>query len=113
MNQDTLLMFTRNGLGDAPEGLRTAVTVKFLALLRQTGKLPGKIVFYTEGVKLVASGSLVVEHLRALEAAGVELIVCQTCLEYFGLLEQVAVGKVMGMPDVIAAMQSADKVISL
>lgn len=113
MNQDTLLMFTRNGLGDAPEGLRTAVTVKFLALLRQTGKLPGKIVFYTEGVKLVASGSLVVEHLRALEAVGVELIVCQTCLEYFGLLEQVAVGKVMGMPDVIAAMQSADKVISL
>ncbi len=74
---------------------------------------PEKSFFYTEGVKLVASGSLVVEHLRALEAAGVELIVCQTCLEYFGLLEQVAVGKVMGMPDVIAAMQSADKVISL
>ncbi|HOA22353.1 MAG TPA: DsrE family protein [Anaerolineaceae bacterium] len=113
MNQNTLLMFTRNGLGDAPEGLRDAVTVKFLALLRQSGKLPGKIVFYTEGVKLVCSGSLIVEHLRALAEAGVELIVCQTCLEYFGLLEQVAVGKVMGMPDVIAAMQSADKVISL
>ncbi|MEL7591669.1 MAG: DsrE family protein [Anaerolineaceae bacterium] len=113
MNQNTLLLFTRNGLGDAPEGLQTTLTVKFLALLRQTGKLPGRIAFYTEGVKLVCSGSLVLEHLRALEEAGVELIVCQTCLEYFGLLNQVAVGKVMGMPDIIAAMQSADKVISL
>jgi DsrE/DsrF-like family. len=48
-----------------------------------------------------------------LEAARVELIICQTCLEYFGLLEQVSVGKVQGMPDIIAAMQSAEKVISL
>ena len=113
MNQNTLLTFTRNGLGSAPEGLQNALAVKFLALLRQKDQLPGKIVFYTEGVRLVCSGSLVLEHLRALEAAGVELIICQTCLEYFGLLEEVAVGKKMGMPDIIAAMESAEKVISL
>ncbi|NLC12929.1 MAG: hypothetical protein GX768_02630, partial [Chloroflexi bacterium] len=51
--------------------------------------------------------------LRNLEEAGVELIVCSTCLEYFGLVEQVRVGKVGGMPNILAALQQADKVISL
>jgi hypothetical protein len=54
-----------------------------------------------------------VDHLRMLEAARVELIICQTCLEYFGLLDQVSVGKVQCEPDISAAIQSAEQVISL
>ena len=109
----TVLLFTRNGLGDAPEGLQQALVVKYLSLLAQDEKKPDQILFYTEGVRLVCEGSLVLGWLRSLENAGVELIVCSTCLEYFGLVEQVRVGKVGGMPNILAALQQADKVISL
>ena len=53
------------------------------------------------------------QWLRILEDAGVELIVCSTCLEYFGLIDKVRVGKVGGMPGILAALQEEDKVVSL
>lgn len=110
---NTVLLFTRNGLGDAPESLQQTLAVKILSLAAQSEKKPTKILFYAEGVKLVCEGSLVVQWLRVLEEAGVELIVCSTCLEYFGLMDQVKVGKVGGMPGILAALQEAEKVVSL
>lgn len=109
----TVLLFSRNGLGDALEGLQQTLAVKFFSLLVQEEEKPNQILFYTEGVKLVCEGSLVLGWLRQLEEVGVELIVCSTCLEYFGLSEQVRVGKVGGMPGILEALQKADKVISL
>lgn len=109
----TVLLFTRNGLGEAPEGLQQTLAVKYLSLLAQEEEKPSQILFYTEGVKLVCEGSLVIGWLRQLEEAGVELNVCSTCLEYFGLSDQVQVGKIGGMPGILEALQKADKVISL
>lgn len=109
----TVLLFTRNGLGEASEGLQQTLAVKYLSLLAQEEEKPSQILFYTEGVKLVCEGSLVIGWLRQLEEAGVELNVCSTCLEYFGLSDQVQVGKIGGMPGILEALQKADKVISL
>ncbi|MHB1120700.1 MAG: DsrE family protein [Bellilinea sp.] len=69
--------------------------------------------FYTDGVKLVCQGSPVLTLLEELEAKGVELILCKTCLDYFNLTQKVKVGIVGGMPDIIEAMTKAVKVISL
>jgi hypothetical protein len=44
---------------------------------------------------------------------GVELILCSTCLDYFNLRDKVQVGIVGGMPDIIEALSTAGKVISL
>lgn len=109
----TLLVFARNGMGDAPEGLQQTLVVKYLSLAAQAEQKPAQIVFYAEGVKLVCEGSPVLQWLEMLEEAGVELTICSTCLEYFGLLDKVRVGKVGGMPGILAALQSAEKVISL
>ena len=108
-----VFVFTRNGMGGAPEGLQQTLVAKFLSLAAQAEEKPAKILFYTEGVKLVCEGSPVLQWLRILEDAGVELIVCSTCLEYFGLIDKVRVGKVGGMPGILAALQEADKVVSL
>lgn len=108
-----VFVFTRNGMGEAPEGLQQTLVAKFLSLAAQAEEKPTKILFYTEGVKLVCEGSPVLQWLRILEDAGVELIVCSTCLEYFGLIDKVRVGKVGGMPGILAALQEADKVVSL
>lgn len=107
------MLFTRNGLGEGPVDLQQLLAGKFLGLLKDSDELPAKILFYTDGVKLACKGSLVLAQLQNLQAHGVELILCSTCLDYFGLTGQVEVGIVGGMPDIIEAMQKAEKVISL
>lgn len=59
------------------------------------------------------SATTVFAELQALEARGVHVISCLTCLDYYGLVEQLAVGIIGGMPDIIAAQWGAQKVITL
>jgi len=107
------VLFTHFGLGDAPAELQQKLAGIFLSLLNESDARPGKLLFYTDGVKLVCEGSPVLDHLRALEAKGVELIICSTCLNYFGLTDKVQVGIVGGMPDILEAMTRAEKVITI
>jgi hypothetical protein len=113
MNDRTVLVFTRNGLGDAPADLQQKLAVKYLQLSLDANTLPAKMLFYTDGVKLACEGSPVVDELKALRDRGVELILCSTCLDYFGLRDKVQAGIVGGMPDIIEALGAAGKVISL
>jgi sulfur relay (sulfurtransferase) complex TusBCD TusD component (DsrE family) len=113
MDSQTVLLFTRNGLGDAPVDLQGKLAQKFLTLINESGMLPAKILFYTDGVKLACNGSPIIDLLKQLESKGVELVLCKTCLDYFGLGECIEVGIVGGMPDIIEAMSKAGKVISL
>ncbi len=113
MDNQTVLLFTRYGMGDAPAELQALLAGKFLSLIDEAGVLPAKMLFYADGVKLACEGSPVVEQLRALADKGVELLLCQTCLDYYGLRERVAVGIVGGMPDIIETMSQAGKVVSL
>ena len=113
MDHNTVVLFTRNGLGDAPEELQQALAGKFLSLILEGGDLPGKILFYTEGVKLACAGSPVLEQLRRFETQGVELVLCKTCLDFFSLTEKVQAGIVGGMVDILEALHQAEKVISV
>ena len=107
-----MVLFTRNGLGDAPAELQLKLGSIFLNLVDK-GAAPGVMAFYGEGVKLVCDDSPVLEQLRSLVAHGATIVVCQTCLDYFELRDRVRVGAIGGMGDIVAAMNSADKVISV
>ena len=113
MDNNTVFVFTRFGMGDAPAELQQLLTTKFLGLLNDASLHPAKILFYGDGVKLACEGSPVLEQLRTMQAHKVEMILCSTCLDFFGLREKVVVGIVGGMPDIIEVMQKAEKVISL
>jgi sulfur relay (sulfurtransferase) complex TusBCD TusD component (DsrE family) len=113
MDKNTVLVFTCVGMGSGPDELQQQLAVKFLSLLGESDMLPARILFYTEGVKLACQDSPVLNQLRALEAKGVDLLLCKTCLDTYQLGDKVEVGIVGGMPDIIEAMQKAGKVISL
>lgn len=109
----TVLLITNDGMGRADQALQHKLITTYFQLLEESNTLPGAICFYTDGVKLVTTGSPVLELLRALEAKGVHLIICGTCLQHFGLEDQVKVGVVGGMTDIIEAQWRAGKVITL
>jgi intracellular sulfur oxidation DsrE/DsrF family protein len=111
--KDTVILVTNNGMGKADEPLQQTLFGKYIELLLQHKELPAAVCFYTEGVRLVCDDSPVLDNLRALEARGVRLIVCSTCLNYFNLNDKVLVGIVGGMGDILEAQTKAEKVISL
>lgn len=110
---ETVLLITREGMGSAEVTLQQKLLDTYLRLLLENKTLPAAICFYTEGVRLVVEGSPLLERLSGIEQAGVRLIICSTCLNYFGLTEKVRVGIVGGMPDILAAQLKASKVITL
>jgi intracellular sulfur oxidation DsrE/DsrF family protein len=111
--QNSVILITNDGMGRADTPLQHILVGKYLELMLANGDLPAAICFYTDGVKLVVEGSPVLTQLATLEQKGVRLVVCSTCLNYFGLAESVRVGIVGGMGDILAAQTDAEKVISL
>jgi intracellular sulfur oxidation DsrE/DsrF family protein len=110
---DTVLLITRNGMGDADPELQTKLIQTYFKLIDDSGTIPAVICFYAAGVQLAVEGSPVLTSLQSLENKGVRLILCNTCLNYYNLLDKVAVGITGGMTDIIEAQRRAGKVITL
>lgn len=112
--KNTVILINRFGMGDAAPELQQKLIATYLKLLNEDPSLrPNAICFYADGVKLAVDGSPALDALKALEANGVRLILCSTCLNFFGLSDSVRVGIVGGMTDIIEAQRLADKVITL
>jgi hypothetical protein len=109
----TLILVNRDGMGSAEGPLRRKLLRVYLTMLLENELFPGAICFYADGVKMVVQGSPVLDLLRDLEAKGVHLIACTTCLQYFDLADKVEVGVVGGMHDILLAQWKASKVVTL
>lgn len=113
MMKNTIFIFTRNGIGKGFVDLQQSLVNKFLELNFQNQTHPSKIIFYTDGVKSACEGSCVIDSLKQNEQKGVELAICRTRLERYGLAEAMQVGVIVGMGDIIEALRIAPKGISL
>lgn len=116
MPRKTLLLVTRNGLGsvaEADHAFGREMFDKLIHTYEAAAEKPWAIAFYTDGVKLAVKGSPAVLGLKLLEGLGVCIVLCQSCLLHFGLHDQVAVGTVGGMKDIVALMNEADKVVTV
>jgi selenium metabolism protein YedF len=100
-------------LGTGDDFLGERLMVNFLTTLKEMGPELWTLVLLNAGVKLACSGSEVLATLQSLEAAGVQVLVCGTCLNHFKLLEHKQVGQTTNMLDIVSHMQLADKVVSL
>ncbi|MFZ6030296.1 MAG: sulfurtransferase-like selenium metabolism protein YedF [Chloroflexota bacterium] len=112
-DSQTVIFITRNGMGEAEAALQQKLIQTYFKLLDENDILPAAVCFYADGVKLTVTGSPVLETLKSLQQKGVHLLLCATCLNYFNLADQVQVGIVGGMTDIIEAQQRAAKVISI
>lgn len=114
--RDTVILVTKPGLGTTggtDTDFGTEMLDKFFHTLERTPERPTAICFYTEGVKAVAHGSPFELGLKLLAGLGVRLIVCESCLKYYGLEQELAVGEISGMPEIVRQMSEAAKVITV
>jgi selenium metabolism protein YedF len=107
----TLIFLTAPGIGEGDSGLGEKLMLNFLATLPEIGPQLWRMILVNGAVRLAVEGSPCLEALQKLEAAGVTILVCGTCLTHFELLDKKAVGQTTNMLDVVTSLQLAGKVI--
>jgi selenium metabolism protein YedF len=111
--QKTLVLITKNTMGSGDDVLGTGLMLNYLNTLDEMGEALWRLVFLNSGVKLTVEGAETLSAIQHLEAQGVSVLVCGTCLHHFDLLEQKRAGETTNMLDIVTSLQVADKVISL
>lgn len=111
--QRVVAFLTAETIGRGDDVLGGKLMGNFLKTLPELGSELWRVVMVNGAVKLAAEGSPHLEALRALESQGATILVCGTCLEFFGLLEKRAVGQTTNMLDVVTSLQLASKVIDI
>lgn len=100
------------GEGDAQLGYNLMKMA--LYTLSESDDVPASLLFMNTGVKLVAGEEKqIIDSVRALEEKGTEVLVCGTCLDFYGVKDALKVGEVSNMYDILGRMQEASKVITL
>ncbi len=98
-------------MGGGAEKLGKTLLKGFLYALGQHDVLPKTILFYNGGASLTCEGSASLEDLKSLEAQGVEIMTCGTCLDFYGLTEKLQVGEITNMYTIVEKLAGADLVV--
>ena len=98
-------------MGRGSDELGKALMKGFLFAVGQLPELPKTMLFYNGGAHLTCRGSDSLEDLKNLEAQGVEILTCGTCLNHYGLTEELAVGGVTNMYSIVEKLAGAGKVV--
>ena len=98
-------------MGSGDDKLGAILMKGFLYALSQQQELPRTILFYNGGARLTTEGSASLEDLKNMEAQGVEILTCGTCLDFYGLKDKLRVGGVTNMYAIVEKLTAAPKVI--
>lgn len=107
----TVVAIDTNLMGRGNEELGKVLIKGFIYALTQQDVLPAKILFYNGGATLTCEGSDSLEDLKSLEAQGVEILTCGTCLNYYEMSDKLSVGAVTNMYDICEALMTADLIV--
>jgi tRNA 2-thiouridine synthesizing protein A len=109
--QGTYLIKTKY-LGNGDDKLGEGLMKGFIYTLAQREVAPKRIMFVNRGVFLALKGSQMVEDLKIMEGKGTEILSCGTCLDFYNVKEQLAVGTITNMYDIVENL-SDDKTITI
>lgn len=107
------IVITDERIGKGPDELGSKLMGSFLRKLCNEGRKPDAIVLYGTAVNLAADGSAVLDALDLLTRAGVDLIVCGTCVMYYELKDKIRVGRVGDMQQLVGLLMASDSVVTL
>ena len=105
MNNEVVLIGS-NSMGSPDEKLGRLLLGNFLRILGDREDLPKFIVLWKGGVQIAAKSSDLIEYLKILQGKGVAIISCKTCVEYFGLENDIEVGEIDGMIRILDILAS-------
>lgn len=106
-----LVVLSANVMGSGEEKLGKALMKAFVFALTQQDRLPETILCYNTGAYLTCEGADTLQDLKVLEAEGVTILTCGTCLDFYGIKDRLAVGSVTNMYDIVERMEQAKTIV--
>lgn len=108
---NTVVVIGSEFMGSGNDELGAVLVKGFVYAVSHLDVLPKAVLFYNGGAKLTTEGSPLLDDLKYMEMKGVEILTCGTCLDYYGIKEKLAVGKVTNMYNIVELMNGASKII--
>lgn len=113
LSEDPVVFVGKEWIGDGSQELGKNLIRMFFFTMTQSDVRPGTVIFMNGGVKLAVLDEQILEHLKVLAEKGVNILVCGTCLNYYGLTDKLVCGQVSNMYEIYECMAHAGKVITL
>lgn len=98
-------------MGDGDNELGAMLMRACINSFAEVDHLPQTIVMYNSGVKLAVQGADTAQSLEKLKDKGVEIIVCGTCVDFYGVKELLAVGTISNMYKINTVLSQAEHIV--
>lgn len=111
--EDKCIFISSNKMGNGNDELGEVLMRGFIYTLTESKPYPKSILLVNAGVKLSTENHDTTQNFKILEEAGVEILSCGTCLDYYGLKESLKVGSVTNMYTIVDIMKNSSQTISI
>lgn len=108
----TIVVSTEN-LGNGDDKLGALLMKSYLFALSESDKIPTDMLFLNSGVKLTTKGSDSLNSLKKLVERGTSITCCGTCLDFYNLKDNLAIGEIGNMYTIVEKMNSSNMTIKL
>ena len=108
-----VVVINSEAMGKGSEELGKQLIGGFLRKLWNQQTKPQTVMFYNSGVNLLVEGSSVLDALEGSFKAGVDLVVCGTCCDYYDIRDKIRVGRISDMQEITSLLMNADNVITI
>ncbi|MGI6229353.1 MAG: sulfurtransferase-like selenium metabolism protein YedF [Tractidigestivibacter sp.] len=109
--KNVVVQISSDAMGSGDDKLGRQLMKAFIYSLTQQDELPQTVIFYNGGAHLTCEGSLSLEDIQAMADAGVDIMTCGTCLNYYGITDQLKVGRVSNMYEIVDKLEGATLVV--
>lgn len=108
------VFFGKDYVGEGDYTLGHSLAKMMLYTLSDSEDIPESVIFMNSGVKLPTSDKLdIIKSISTLEEKGTEVLVCGTCLNFYGKAGELKAGTISNMYEILERMKSAEKVITV
>ena len=104
------VVFSSDKMGEGDEELGKNLMKSFVFALSNVDPLPTAMVFYNRGAFLTSEDSPVLADLKNLEKAGVKIMTCGLCADYYKIKEKLGVGVISNMYEIVETQMESQKI---
>ena len=110
---DTCIFINSDKMGKGDDELGNILMKGYIYSLTETKPYPKTIFMVNSAVTLTTTNEATIENLSILEKEGVEIQSCGTCLDFYHLKDNLKVGSVTNMYNIVETMEKSRKVITI
>ncbi len=111
--KDLTIAIGSDKMGSGEDKLGKILMNSFIYTVKETTPLPKAILLYNSAVNISCEGSEVLDDLQYMQDAGVEIISCGTCLDYYNLKDKLKVGIIGNMYSIYEKMANSNNTLTI